>query len=120
MGRVVPLEGEYPYPIHRRLPSALRHPLLVLELAEADADHRLAQVLGELGELLGVLVIGDGSDDGGRAACGSPDLKMPEPDEDRFRASSIMRAASAGVATPPAEKLGTGRAPSLATSRTSS
>ena len=42
---------------------------------------------------------------------GSPDLKMPEPTNTPSAPSSIMRAASAGVATPPAAKLTTGRRP---------
>ena len=51
---------------------------------------------------------------------GSPDLKMPEPTNTPSQPSCIIRAASAGVAMPPAAKLTTGRRPRSATSRTSS
>lgn len=47
---------------------------------------------------------------------GSPDLKIPEPTNTPSIPSCIMRAASAGVATPPAAKLTTGKRPSLAVS----
>ena len=42
---------------------------------------------------------------------GSPDLKMPEPTNTPSAPRCIIRAASAGVATPPAAKLTTGRRP---------
>ena len=42
---------------------------------------------------------------------GSPLLKMPEPTNTPSAPSSIMSAASAGVATPPAAKLTTGSLP---------
>ena len=42
-------------------------------------------------------------------------MKMPEPTKTVWAPSCIMRAASAGVAMPPAEKLGTGSWPVLAT-----
>src|SRR5437867_1944792 len=51
---------------------------------------------------------------------GSLDLKMPEPTKTASAPSCIMRAASAGVAIPPAEKFGTGSLPALATQRTRS
>src|SRR5262249_43269904 len=51
---------------------------------------------------------------------GSADLKTPEPTKIASAPSCIMSAASAGVATPPAAKLGTGRRFSRATHRTSS
>jgi len=47
-------------------------------------------------------------------------MKMPEPTKTDSAPSCIIRAASAGVAMPPAEKLGTGSEPVLATMRTSS
>ena len=53
-------------------------------------------------------------------AGGSDDLKTPEPTKMASAPSCIIRAASAGVATPPAAKLGTGRRPSRATHRSSS
>ena len=53
-------------------------------------------------------------------ATGSPDLKIPEPTKTPSMPSCIIRAASAGVAMPPAAKLTTGNLPVLATSRTSS
>src|SRR5256885_11768793 len=40
---------------------------------------------------------------------GSPDLKIPEPTKIPSAPKRIIRAASAGVAMPPAEKLTTGR-----------
>ena len=51
---------------------------------------------------------------------GSPLLKMPEPTNTPSAPSCIMRAASAGVATPPATNMTTGSAPAAATSATSS
>jgi len=48
------------------------------------------------------------------------DLKIPEPTKTDSAPSCIINAASAGVATPPAEKLGTGSLPVFATSHTSS
>jgi hypothetical protein len=51
---------------------------------------------------------------------GSSDLKMPEPTKTPSTPSCIIRAASAGVAIPPAEKFTTGRRPCSATIRTSS
>src|SRR5262249_36518359 len=48
---------------------------------------------------------------------GSLDLKMPEPTNTASAPSCIMRAASAGVAIPPAEKFGTGSLPAFATQR---
>jgi len=45
----------------------------------------------------------------------SADLKMPEPTNTPSMPSCIIRAASAGVATPPAAKLTTGRRPVAAT-----
>ncbi|CAM5230159.1 hypothetical protein SVIOM74S_07045 [Streptomyces violarus] len=55
----------------------------------------------------------------GRPA-GSPDLKMPEPTKTPSAPSWRIRAASAGVATPPAENSTTGSLPSSETSLTSS
>ena len=51
---------------------------------------------------------------------GSLDLKMPEPTKTASAPSCIMRAASAGVAMPPAQNSGTGSLPARATSRTTS
>ncbi len=51
---------------------------------------------------------------------GSPLLKMPEPTNTPSIPSCIMSAASAGVATPPAAKLTTGRRPRCLVCRTSS
>ena len=51
---------------------------------------------------------------------GSSDLKMPEPTKTPSAPNCIIRAASAGVARPPAAKLTTGRRPASRTSRTSS
>ena len=53
-------------------------------------------------------------------SAGLPDLKMPEPTNTPSAPICIIRAASAGVATPPAVNITTGRAPVSATSRTSS
>jgi hypothetical protein len=46
---------------------------------------------------------------------GSADLKIPEPTKMLSAPSWRNKAASAGVATPPAEKCGTGNLPSSAT-----
>ena len=51
---------------------------------------------------------------------GFPDLKIPDPTKTPSMPSCIIRAASAGVAMPPAAKLTTGSFPVLATSFTSS
>src|SRR5262245_50657082 len=51
---------------------------------------------------------------------GSLDLKMPDPTKTASAPSCIIKAASAGVAIPPAEKLGTGSLPAWATQRTRS
>src|SRR5690606_2332377 len=50
---------------------------------------------------------------------GSSDLKMPEPTNTASAPSCMARAASAGVARPPAQKSGTGRVPVSAISWTS-
>ena len=50
---------------------------------------------------------------------GSSDLKMPEPTKTPSAPSCMARAASAGVAIPPATKFTTGRRPLAATSATS-
>ena len=47
-------------------------------------------------------------------------MKMPEPTKTVSAPSCIINAASAGVAMPPALKLGTGSLPALATMRMSS
>ncbi len=49
---------------------------------------------------------------------GSSDLKMPEPTKTPSAPSCMARAASDGVAMPPATKLTTGRRPAAATSLT--
>ncbi len=51
---------------------------------------------------------------------GSSDLKMPEPTNTPSAPRRIISAASAGVATPPAENMTTGSRPFSATSRTRS
>ena len=51
---------------------------------------------------------------------GSPDLKIPEPTKTPSAPSSIMSAASAGVATPPAAKFTTGSLPFSCTNLTRS
>ena len=51
---------------------------------------------------------------------GSSDLKMPEPTNTPSAPRRIISAASAGVATPPAENMTTGSLPFSATSRTRS
>eukprot|EP00959_Pyramimonas_sp_CCMP1952_P294433 6158441-Pyramimonas_sp.AAC.1 len=53
-------------------------------------------------------------------AAGFPDLKIPEPTKTPSQPICIMRAASAGVDTPPAAKFTTGRRPSAFVCRTSS
>jgi hypothetical protein len=53
-------------------------------------------------------------------AAGSPDLKIPEPTNTPSAPSSIIIAASAGVAIPPAVNNTTGSRPAAATSATSS
>src|SRR5918999_826697 len=53
-------------------------------------------------------------------AGGSEDLKIPEPTNTPSAPSCIISAASAGVASPPAEKFTTGSLPSSATLRASS
>ena len=49
---------------------------------------------------------------------GSSDLKMPEPTNTAWAPSCIARAASAGVARPPAQNSGTGSSPVSASSCT--
>jgi len=44
---------------------------------------------------------------------GSPDLKIPEPTKTPSTPNCIIRAASAGVAIPPAAKLTTGKCPAV-------
>ena len=75
---------------------------------------------GDLGDDGRVLIVRRGFDDGLGPLAGSALLKMPEPTNTPSAPSCIMRAASAGVAMPPAEKLTTGSLPFLATQATSS
>ncbi len=56
----------------------------------------------------------------GRGSAGSSDLKMPEPTKTASAPRIRQRAASAGVAMPPAAKFGTGSRPFAATQTTSS
>ena len=117
-----------------------------------QALHGAGDLLADLGQDLGVVVVGGGDDDGLGAATASSRssglrgcrlplpqadlgssrpvstsrgvarsfMKMPEPTKMASAPSCIMRAASAGVAMPPAEKLGTGSLPVWATMRMSS
>src|SRR5690606_1137768 len=51
-----------------RSPAAPRQELILRERLHADADHGLTEVLGELGEGGGVIVVPDGLDDSPGAA----------------------------------------------------
>ena len=90
------------------------------DLAERAAAHRLSEARAHLGEDLGVVVVGRGLDDRAASALGLLALKMPDPTKTASAPSWRMSAASAGVATPPALKFGTGSAPSSAVCLTTS
>ena len=46
--------------MHRTLPAAVREKLLIIQLPYIDAVHGFAQVFGQLGQLLGIHVVGGG------------------------------------------------------------
>ena len=73
--------------------------------------HRLADLRRSGGNALRVGVMGRRSTIARARMAGSEHLKIPEPTKLASAPSCIISAASAGVAMPPAEKLGTGRRP---------
>jgi len=109
--------------------------VLLFKGGGGEALHGSGDLLGDLGENLGIVVVGGGDDDGLGAADGlfaflgsfstssgvaRSFMKIPEPTKMASAPSCIIRAASAGVAMPPAEKLGTGSLPVWATMRINS